>query len=173
MTSQQKPRGTKPNPVPAGSTRQAVKPATGKKQKNATSKSFLQRLNEWFDEHTRLVLYTALALSVVIGIFLFDVKISTGGDDSSYIEMANNFMKGRSFPSWHGPLYPIFLSLPMLFVWCERGLAEAVFICVRHRPSCIVLLHIQTAHITCTFCPGIDDHCSEFHHPLFCQSNIQ
>lgn len=114
MTSQQKPRGTKPKPVPAGSTRQAVKPATEKKQKNAASKSFLQQLNEWFDEHTRLVLYTALALSVVIGIFLFDVKISTGGDDSSYIEMANNFTKGRSFPSWHGPLYPIFLSLPML-----------------------------------------------------------
>jgi hypothetical protein len=114
MTSQQKPRGTKPNPVPAGSTRQVAKPATEKKQKNAASKSFLQQLNEWFDEHTRLVLYTALALSVVIGIFLFDVKISTGGDDSSYIEMANNFIKGRSFPSWHGPLYPIFLSLPML-----------------------------------------------------------
>ena len=44
------------------------------------------------------------------------MKISTGGDDSHYIEMANDFIKGRSFPTWHGPLYPIFLSLPMLIL---------------------------------------------------------
>jgi hypothetical protein len=28
--------------------------------------------------------------------------------------MANEFLKGRAFPSWHGPRYSIFLSLPIL-----------------------------------------------------------
>ena len=65
-------------------------------------------------KHLNLVFYISLFFSILFGAYLFDVKISTGGDDSHYIEMANDFIKGRAFPSWHGPLYSIFLSMPML-----------------------------------------------------------
>ena len=41
-----------------------------------------------------LVFYISLFLTIFFGAFLFEVKISTGGDDSHYIEMANDFIKG-------------------------------------------------------------------------------
>jgi len=85
-----------------------------KKQKEQTQESNLNKIDRWMAKRLNLVFYIALFFTVFFGAFLFEVKISTGGDDSHYIEMANDFIKGRSFPTWHGPLYPIFLSLPML-----------------------------------------------------------
>lgn len=76
--------------------------------------TILEQVDSKLKPYLNIVFFISLSLTVLFGALLFDVKISTGGDDSGYIEMANNFMKGRSFPSWHGPLYPIFLSLPML-----------------------------------------------------------
>ena len=76
--------------------------------------TMLQIIDARIAPRLNLVFFISLCLTLLIGILLFDVKISTGGDDSSYIEMANNFLKGRSFPTWHGPLYSIFLSLPMM-----------------------------------------------------------
>ena len=60
------------------------------------------------------IFYVSLFLTIFLGISLFDVKISSGGDDSDYILSAKKFMEGREFPSWHGSFYPIFLSLPYL-----------------------------------------------------------
>ncbi|HLO61167.1 MAG TPA: hypothetical protein VK179_20625 [Bacteroidales bacterium] len=71
-------------------------------------------LDKFFVKHLNAVLVLSVLLSAFMGAFLFDVKISTGGDDSHYIEMANEFLKGRAFPSWHGPLYSIFLSVPIM-----------------------------------------------------------
>src|SRR5512133_3175098 len=86
------------------------------KTKDASSgKNMRESLDGFFVKHMNSILTISIGLSVILGAFLFDVKISTGGDDSHYIEMANDFLKGRSFPTWHGPLYSIFLSLPMLF----------------------------------------------------------
>jgi hypothetical protein len=87
---------------------------SGKKPKQQEKVSNLDRLDKWVEERLNLVFYLSLLFAIIFGGFLFELKISTGGDDSHYIEMANDFIKGRSFPSWHGPLYPIFLSLPML-----------------------------------------------------------
>jgi hypothetical protein len=92
--------------------KEQVKPGKSKEQVKDKS-SFVDRIDHWLEPHLNLVFYFALFLTILVGFFLFDVKISTGGDDSHYIEMANDFLKGRSFPSWHGPLYPIFLSIPM------------------------------------------------------------
>jgi hypothetical protein len=89
-----------------------IRPAKGK-EKQKDRAPFLDRVDKWLEPHLNQVFYFSLFLTLLVGTFLFDVKISTGGDDSHYIEMANDFLKGRSFPSWHGPLYPIFLSIPM------------------------------------------------------------
>ena len=94
---------------------QPVPLKTGKKQVTKSDNlSVLDRLDQWMGPQMPLIFIISIIFTILFGILLFDVKISTGGDDSGYIEMANNFIKGRAFPSWHGPLYPIFLSLPML-----------------------------------------------------------
>jgi len=71
-------------------------------------------LDGFFGKHLNVILVLSIVLSAILGGFLFDVKISTGGDDSHYVEMAYDFLKGKAFPSWHGPLYSVFLSLPIL-----------------------------------------------------------
>lgn len=69
------------------------------------------KLDKFFSKNLNLFFYIALALTVILGAYLFDLKISEGGDDSDYIVAAKKFLTGDSFPSWHGSFYPIFLSL--------------------------------------------------------------
>lgn len=116
MASASKNRGSKPvTPQPKRQQQIKGKIEKVKKEKlQASGKNLLESFDERFGAHLNLMFFISLFLTIFIGTMLFDVKISTGGDDSSYIEMANNFMKGRSFPTWHGPLYSIFLSLPIL-----------------------------------------------------------
>ena len=87
------------------------------KDKNSQRKSaFLQQLDKWLEPRlNRFSFFTVFDYPVWS--LLFDVKISTGGDDSPYIEMAHDFIKGKTFPSWHGPLYPIFSASHATF-WC-------------------------------------------------------
>ncbi len=77
-------------------------------------KGTMVTLDGFFEKYNKVLLPISIILTGIFGTLLFDVKISTGGDDSGYIEMANMFLKGRSFPSWHGYMYSIFLSLPIL-----------------------------------------------------------
>lgn len=70
--------------------------------------------NRFFDKHLNLFFYLSLLACIVFSIILFDIKMSVGEDDSGYILQAKRFIDGVAFPSWHGPLYSIFLSLPLL-----------------------------------------------------------
>jgi hypothetical protein len=116
MASASKNRGSRPGTSQVKKQRQIKgKPEKATKEKSqAYGNNLLQSFDSHIGAHMNLMFFISLFLTIFIGAMLFDVKISTGGDDSSYIEMANNFMKGRSFPTWHGPLYSIFLSLPIL-----------------------------------------------------------
>jgi hypothetical protein len=114
MVSENKNKPQKKSNSPSGQAQKKspAKPSKSKEQQKEKS-PFLDQADKWLEPHLNQVFYFSLFLTLLVGAFLFDVKISTGGDDSHYIEMANDFLKGRSFPSWHGPLYPIFLSIPM------------------------------------------------------------
>lgn len=85
----------------------------GKGNQPERKRTFIEQIDRFMEPRLTIILIVSLFFTLFFGIFLFDVKISTGGDDSSYIEMAHNFLKGISFPSWHGPLYPILLSIPI------------------------------------------------------------
>jgi hypothetical protein len=95
---------------------QKSKPKIPDKKQNHSMKklTLIERLDKSIEPHLNLVFYVSLFFTILFGAYLFDVKISTGGDDSHYIEMAHDFIEGRAFPTWHGPLYSIFLSLPIL-----------------------------------------------------------
>lgn len=100
-------------PVQSG---KQIKSKPSVSQKGIAKSSIIEKIDGWFKPRLNLFFFISLTLTVLCGLFLFDVKISTGGDDSHYIEMANDYLRGRSFPSWHGPLYSIFLSLPILIL---------------------------------------------------------
>ena len=53
----------------------------------------------------------SIILTTLFGLLFFEPKVSIGGDDSMYINRAYNFIYKGSFPTFQGPLYPIFLSL--------------------------------------------------------------
>ncbi|MEA3452288.1 MAG: hypothetical protein U9Q83_10355, partial [Bacteroidota bacterium] len=77
---------------------------------NNENNSFLEKLEFFFRKHRWLFVISSLIITIVFSALLFEFKVSIGGDDSTYILSANNFIHGISFPDWHGAFYPIFLS---------------------------------------------------------------
>jgi hypothetical protein len=71
-------------------------------------------VDKFFSRYSFLVFIISLFLSIILGILLFDLKISEGGDDSDYILSAKKFLDHNQFPFWHGSFYPIFLGIIML-----------------------------------------------------------
>jgi hypothetical protein len=110
------PKGKNHNQSKPAQSGKPIKPKQAGPPKSIAKPSIIQKLDDWFKPRLNLFFFISLILTVLCGALLFDVKISTGGDDSHYIEMANDYIRGRSFPSWHGPLYSIFLSLPILIM---------------------------------------------------------
>ncbi len=100
--------------VPGSGTSSRVIPSKVKEPKSQADT--FEKIDRWLERRLGVIFVFSIFFTAFFGAFLFEAKISTGGDDSHYIEMANDFIKGRSFPTWHGPLYSIFLSLPMLIL---------------------------------------------------------
>ncbi|MEQ8520843.1 MAG: hypothetical protein RIC15_01685 [Vicingaceae bacterium] len=67
-------------------------------------------ISKFFDKRKDQVFYFSAGLFLVLALLSFDPKLSIGGDDASYIVRALRFIKQGLFPSFQGPLYPIFLS---------------------------------------------------------------
>lgn len=81
----------------------ASKPKVSKEEKQNQIESF-------FEKHKIKILVVSLVTATLFSILLFDIKTSTGEDDAWYLLAARKFLDGVSFPSWHGSLYPIFIS---------------------------------------------------------------
>lgn len=71
---------------------------------------FLKKLNNFFEERQNLVFFLSIGIILLLGYFLFDVRVSLSGDDAAYIERAWKLLDNFDYPSFQGPLYPIFLS---------------------------------------------------------------
>ncbi len=99
MAKQQKFQPKKPLPVKSKTT------------KATAQAGVLQRLDERFEKNEKKIFYGLLFLSTVFSFLLFDSKVSTGGDDSAYIERAWQLIHDGIFPYYQGPGYPVFLSL--------------------------------------------------------------
>jgi hypothetical protein len=75
-----------------------------------TKKSIYDGFNTFFDKNHKFFLYVLLFANAIFAFLLFDFKVSIGGDDSAYIKMAYSFIHEGNFPTFQGPLYPIFLG---------------------------------------------------------------
>ena len=105
-------------PQPKKNISQTPEPAVSKNTTTASrepsrEKGFRSSVENYFRKKSTLFFVISLLLTAILGLYLFDVKINEGGDDSSYIEMAHRFIKGKGFPTFHGEFYSIFLGLPV------------------------------------------------------------
>jgi hypothetical protein len=104
---QNKPIKNKPGTPPA----QKSTGNSSKTTSNAPKSGMLDFLDAFFDRNLTLFFWIGLVAVGLFSFLLFDFKVSDGGDDSSYIVRAYDFIKNGLFPIYQGPLYPIFLSL--------------------------------------------------------------
>ena len=65
---------------------------------------FLDVLNVFFKKIAPLLFWLGLGMTILFSLLLFDLKVSDGGDDSSYIVRAYEFIKNGVFPTFQGPL---------------------------------------------------------------------
>ncbi len=83
-----------------------------KQSKTKTSiSSRFERLEVFLSNHHQKVFYVSLVMMTLFALGLFNLRISEGGDDSAYISRAMDLLASGRYPSYQGPLYPMFLSL--------------------------------------------------------------
>jgi len=74
------------------------------------NRDLLDGLDSFFQKRLNFFFWFGLAFTALFSIFLFDIKVGPGGDDSAYILRAFDFVHEFKYPSYQGPLYPIVLS---------------------------------------------------------------
>lgn len=72
-----------------------------------------QSINEILFRYRYIPVGIALFFSLFFAFMIFDYKISMNGDDSAYIQRAWNLIHQGVFPTFQGPIYPIFLTIPI------------------------------------------------------------
>lgn len=88
-----------------------------KKTKNKTienHKDLFDKLDSFFDSKSNVFFWISMGFTLLFSFLLFSFRVSEGGDDSFYILRAFDLVKELKYPTFQGPLYPIFLSI---FVW--------------------------------------------------------
>jgi len=83
--------------------------------KQKKSSTLYDSITAFCRANQRNILIAILGLAVVLGGLLFDVKLSTGGDDSAFVLDAMQFVHKGIIPvGFKSPGYPIFLGLFIL-----------------------------------------------------------
>ena len=80
-----------------------------KKKKAKAKKNY--NLESFFQNNEQALFISTVIIFLFWAVMLFQLKISLGEDDSAYIMAAKNFLQGKTFPTWHGSFYPIFVAL--------------------------------------------------------------
>ncbi|OQY00026.1 MAG: hypothetical protein B6I20_09305, partial [Bacteroidetes bacterium 4572_117] len=71
-------------------------------------------IDQYFTKKQNIFFKIFFAITFLFTILLFDMKVSVGGDDATYIIKAWDFLNEFKFPTFQGPLYPVLLSI---FIW--------------------------------------------------------
>ncbi|TAJ09066.1 hypothetical protein DMA11_20700 [Marinilabiliaceae bacterium JC017] len=106
-----------------------------KQQKQLSQSGITDKLNHWLRQHEKVLFWILFGTSLVFSFFLFNLRVSEGGDDSTYIIKAVNLLNNGKYPAFQGPLYPIFLSLIISITGLKLGilkLTSLVFIAITY-----------------------------------------
>ena len=68
------------------------------------------RIDKFLDSQMNKIFWASFGLTLLSGLLLFDIRISTSGDDSAYIMRADDLIHHFILPGFQGPFYPIVLS---------------------------------------------------------------
>lgn len=79
-------------------------------KKHVSGGDFFDKINLWIEKRHTVIFWVSMGITALFSILLFNIRLDIGGDDASYIERAYNFIHKGQFPSFQGPLYPVFLS---------------------------------------------------------------
>ena len=82
-----------------------------KKTALTSDRDFFSTVGNFLQKREKGLFWFAFFFANFFALLLFDLKINIGGDDSAYILRALAFIKEGVFPSYQGPLYPVFLCL--------------------------------------------------------------
>ena len=85
-------------------------------QANYQSKNMLyDQGNNWLEKHSGWLTLAITMIGLLVGVLTFDVKPSTGGDDSGYVLQAMDIVSKGDIPiGFRAPGYPLVLAL---FIW--------------------------------------------------------
>ena len=94
------------------------------KPSNQPNFNLFDKVENWSQKHQFVIIGTILGVFTLFSLLLFNLRVSEGGDDSTYIIRAVNFINDGSYPSFQGPLYPMFLSLFVALSGIKLGLLK-------------------------------------------------
>ena len=82
-----------------------------KKPVQDSPKSVFVAVDSFFTKHQKMFFWISIGLFTLTSLLLFNVRVSEGGDDSTYIIRALNLWNKGTYPTYQGPVYPMGLSL--------------------------------------------------------------
>ena len=89
-----------------------LKSGASKKQKTNfdSSSDLLDIIDNYLLKKQNLIFWILFAFSLLFSLLLFDLRVSVGGDDTTYLLKSQDFIKEFKYPAFQGPLYPIIIS---------------------------------------------------------------
>lgn len=95
-----------------------------KKNNHQPSQNLFDNVEDWCQKHQLIIISSILGVFTLFSLLLFNLRVSEGGDDSTYIIRAVNFINDGSYPSFQGPFYPMFLSIFVAMFGIKLGLLK-------------------------------------------------
>jgi hypothetical protein len=78
-----------------------------------TKKTMFEKTEKWLLNNQKLLFIITTVLFVILSFLMFSLRISEGGDDSTYIQAGYNYSKKffSYYFTFNAPLYPMFLGI--------------------------------------------------------------
>jgi len=74
------------------------------------------KIDAFINRNQSVLFWVSFVLTILFSILLFDIRVSLSGDDAGYLIRSNDFIYKSMYPSYQGPLYPIFIS-PFVYLF--------------------------------------------------------
>lgn len=81
------------------------------KPQSTSAASTITAQQSFIDKYANVIAIAITAITAIMSLLLFNMRVDEGGDDSAYICRAFDLIESGRYPSYQGPLYPMFLAV--------------------------------------------------------------